>query len=96
MRYGEIIGLTWDDIDFKQNLLIIQQAKNGDRRSVPLVGLAKDLLVAHSLKGRGWSNLLFPGKNLDKPKEMRKSWVKALKEAGIKDFRFHDLRHTAA
>ena len=27
---------------------------------------------------------------------MRKQWQKALKIAGINDFRFHDLRHTTA
>ncbi len=28
--------------------------------------------------------------------DLRKAWISALKQAGIKDFRFHDLRHSAA
>jgi integrase len=56
-----------------------------DERVIPLVGKAYKLvsnLPRSSIK-------LFPGSNI------RYFWEKAVKEANIKDFRFHDLRHTA-
>jgi integrase len=43
--------------------------------------------------------LLFPGrlKRKDiKPTDLRLPWLEALKKAQVDDFRFHDLRHSAA
>jgi integrase len=40
--------------------------------------------------------LVFPGKTGVTPFDIRKSLYRALKETGLRDFRFHDLRNTAA
>ncbi len=42
------------------------------------------------------TDLLFPSTKGDKPYEIKKSWEAVLKKAEITDFRFHDLRHSAA
>lgn len=58
------------------------------------------LRQAHLLVNGGKVNddlLLFPSATKDdKPVELRKSWETAMRRAEIQDFRFHDLRHTAA
>ncbi len=36
---------------------------------------------------------MFPGKSGAKLVNIRKAWVKVLADAGIKNFRWHDLRH---
>jgi integrase len=59
-------------------------------------GPALKLLTDLRAKRSNESDFLFPGTNLSKPFDFKKAWVKAIAESGIEDFRFHDLRHTAA
>ncbi len=39
---------------------------------------------------------VFPGTTGNKPLELKRQWENAVEKAGLIDFRFHDLRHTAA
>jgi integrase len=103
MRRGEIMGLTWDDVDLHQCRITLYETKNGEIRVVPLVGKSLELLKAKA-KARAEekirridTNLLYPSKvHPDKPMDLRAPWMAALKAARIEDFRFHDLRHSAA
>jgi len=100
-RQGEIMGLTWDDIDLNRGRAILHATKNGDRRAIHLSGHALELLREHAKVRRIDTALLFPekaklGQAPRKPIDLRASWEAALKQAEITDFRFHDLRHSAA
>ena len=96
MRSGEIMNLTWDDVDLHKGRAILHETKNSERRVVSLAGKALELLKAHARIRRLDTALLFPGKNPAKPMDLRAPWLAALKAAEIEDFRFHDLRHSAA
>lgn len=97
MRQSELMGLKWSDINLKEGFLILHETKNGDRRRVPLSGLALSLLQDHEKAKRLDSPLLFPSnKDIQKPIDLRKPWETALKQAGINDFHWHDLRHCTA
>lgn len=96
MRSSEIMNLTWSDVDMHRNCIILQETKNGERRNVPLVGHALGILKELKKLHRLDTKLIFPGNDHMKPACLRKSWDAALKNAGIQDFRFHDLRHSAA
>ena len=96
MRKNEIMTLTWGDVDLERQLITLEETKNGERRSVPLVGRAHQLVKTLAKECKGPCELLFPGKNPSKPIEIKKAWYTALRRSGIKDFRFHDLRHSAA
>jgi len=99
MRYGEIMHLTWADVDFENQRIILHDTKNGERRAVHLVGKALGLLQEVKKKNfRPGSALVFPGKHIlnNGPASIRTAWLTALKKAEIQDFHFHDLRHSAA
>ena len=96
MRKSEILSLKWDDIDFKHERIIVQQAKNDERRAVPLVGKAKEVLEEMFKGGASESELVFPGNGLTGRLDIKKSWYTALRQADISNFRFHDLRHCTA
>ena len=95
MRQSEIMGLRWLDVDIDRGWITLHITKNKDRRGVPLVGYALDVMETHSKVRRLETDLVFPtirGTN-DFP---RYAWEKALQDSGIEDFHFHDCRHTAA
>jgi integrase len=94
-RRGEVLGLRWPDVDMQRCMLTFYETKNGDRRSVPLVSFAAERMREHAKVRQIGSDLVFPGNN-GKPLEIGKMFAEALDRAGIADFHFHDLRHTAA
>ena len=96
MRKGEIVMLRWPQINFERALITLQLTKNDELRSVPLTGRAFDLLKTLSKGKRSDTDLVFPSNSGEKPLEIAKAWTTAVKKAGVADFRFHDLRHTAA
>lgn len=96
MRLGEVMGLKWDDIDMNKGRIILHETKNGERRVVPLVGKAQEEIRKHNKVRRLGSDFVFPGRNGKKPACIRVAWNNAITKAEIKDFHFHDLRHSTA
>lgn len=97
MRFGEIMQLSWSNVDFQRKRIILEETKNGERRQVPLVGKALELLEKLHSHHKICSQLLFPSKyDYSKPIDIRSAWESAIKKANIENFRFHDLRHSCA
>ena len=73
MRYGEIINLTWADVDFQRKRIILQDTKNNERRSVPLAGPALEELTKFEKIRRLDTKLLFPKlASFNRPGSMQK------------------------
>lgn len=73
--------------------------KNGERRAVLLAGKALGLLQELiGKKLRVDSNLVFSGSfALNRgPASIRTAWITALKKAEVDNFKYHDLRYSAA
>ena len=95
-RKGEIMSLKWEDIDFNRCVATFHDTKNKEIRLAPIKGLALDLMTEHAKVRRITNDYVFPAKIGEKSIDIRTAWENALERAEIKNFRFHDLRHTAA
>lgn len=94
-RKMEILKLRWENINFESKMATLNNTKNGDRRGLPLVEPALGELKK-LYDQRGNSPYVFPSHNGQQPFDITYCWKKAIKDAGLNDFRFHDLRHTCA
>ena len=95
-RRMEIMNLTWDDVDIHRGVAILHETKNDERRALPITSHALELLKELSKVRRPDTKLLFPRADGQKPIELRSAWERAMREAQIEDFKFHDLRHSTA
>lgn len=131
LRLGELLALTWDDIDFENKTVSVNKNikevsipdKLGNReyktmiqepktkssiRTIPIPEIALKKLNSHKKKQNGEilrggdvyikNNLVFAtpiGTNIS-PSNLRKTFKKILKDTGIKEIKFHSLRHTYA
>lgn len=96
-RRGEIMGLEWKDINWQMGFATLRRTKNNETRAMPLVGLAMELLKEHRETRQLTDKLVFPHPtDRIRPWNFETPWRKAKKQAEIEDFRFHDLRHSAA
>jgi integrase len=90
MRREEILNLKWRDIDFARKLLTVHKSKNGEKKSIPLSLTLFNTLW--DIKIKNISGFVFP----IAVRSLRAAFDMTLEKAGIKDFHFHDLRHTFA
>ncbi|OGD22183.1 MAG: hypothetical protein A2W03_09850 [Candidatus Aminicenantes bacterium RBG_16_63_16] len=95
MRVGEILNLKWKDVDFTNRFIQVPMSKNSDSRSIPLDSRTEEMFRKLE-KGRKAEDYVFARKNGDKVLSVRGAFKAACEGAEIADFRFHDLRHTAA
>jgi integrase len=93
MRRGEILGLRILDCDLEGARVMLPQTKNGDGRVVHLNQAAKLALGSVMKQDAPSHALIFDGVCAD---YVSQCFRKAVKDAGIVDFTFHDLRHTCA
>jgi len=95
LRQGNVLRLEWSQVDMRRKLAWIygDQAKGRRAFSLPLNDTAIEVL--RRCKGRHPSRVFtYRGKPIAWANT--KAWRQALKRAGIKNFRWHDLRHTWA
>lgn len=95
-RHGELINLRRKNVELKRQAITLHDTKNGETRVLPLAGHALEVMRALLSVHRIDTDLIFPSTKPDKPANIKTAWMNALVKAKIEDFRFHDLRHSAA
>jgi integrase len=107
LRRGELIALRWRDVDFERAAIRVGASyangnlttpKSGRGRVVPMVPEVGEALAKLGRRERatGEDDLVFPGDfgtYLD-GSALRRRFAAAQKRAGLRQIRFHDLRHT--
>ena len=98
MRQREILELTWDNVDFESNIIRLSglETKTGFKRRIPIHPKVREMLIniprgLHT--NRVFLNRGKPIKNFSGNYKLQ--WDRAVKEAELGDFTFHDLRHCA-
>ena len=94
-RKSEILGLTWDRVDFKEGTVRLEtdETKNSESRTIYLdEALIKLLRIQKMRKGEHCSHVFQrDGKPI---KDFRGAWKKACEDIDIEGKIFHDLRRT--
>ncbi|WP_334642988.1 site-specific integrase [Klebsiella aerogenes] len=88
MRQGEILGLLWENVDLKKGVAYMPETKNGTERYVPLSKKAR-LIFAEIPQSLGGKVFRYTSNSF------KSRWRKDIKDLGISDLHFHDLRHEA-
>ena len=95
MRKGEILSLNWDNVDLRHGFILLDVTKNGERREIPINGTLRATLEALPRRLDG-GYVFYDPKTSERYQDVKRSFTTACRKAGIRDFRFHDLRHTFA
>ncbi|MEO8839510.1 MAG: site-specific integrase, partial [Herbaspirillum sp.] len=90
MRAGEILSLTWDQVDLAHGCVRLDKTKNGSRRTVGLTHIAMDVFSRLPCTGSVVITNFYDTSGLDR------AFASACKAAHVKNLHFHDLRHEAA
>lgn len=98
MRKSEILSLKWSDIDLKNGFIFLRKTKNHEPRQIPMCNALKTIMKDLFLKRRLDTDWIFynPINPSQRLLDIKKAFNTACRKAGIRDFHFHDLRHTCA
>lgn len=95
MRQGEILGLRWEDVDAVSHQIVLKKTKNAKLRFVPIHPDVAEMLSSLPKK----SPYVFcreDGARIEGHGWIRFAFEDAVSRAGVRDFKFHDLRHSFA
>lgn len=96
MRKSEILNITWDCVDFKNNEISALNTKNGKKNTIPMSSkLRETLLKLHKTKSNNIYVFTNPYSGT-KYNDIKRTFHTVCKLANVENLRFHDLRHTAA
>ncbi len=107
MRKGEILGLKWEQINWEKRNILLTDTKNGEPRRIPIdTVMLRELsdqrarISNHANEAIRRAEFVFPSYDRDGKivalADVKVAFGRVLRDAEIRNFRFHDLRHTFA
>lgn len=110
LRRGELMALRWTDVDLANGVICVERAydekahvevepkSRAGRRTVPIVGALRDIVVVHKASEERADGLVF-GSKPETPFQPSNLWRRAhraWKRAGLEPIGLHEARHTFA
>ena len=95
LREANVLRLEWAQVDLLRRVAWVQAPDAKGRRSIG-VPLNAAALAVHERRAGNGSRWVFPGPRKTPIYQPGKPWARALRDTGIVDFHWHDLRHTWA
>lgn len=94
MRSGEVLKLRWEQVDFKNGIIVLEAAdtKTQEKREIPLSEALIQMLQRRPRILGSPFVFTHKGKVII---SVKTAFKKACAKVGIENFRFHDLRHCA-
>lgn len=93
-RRGELLALRWRNVDMARRVAYVEQSKNSDKRTLPLVAAALGQL--QHFAGQPDELLFASRRDPARPMAVEDRWRQAVKAAKLSGVRLHDMRHTTA
>jgi integrase len=96
LRKTNLLSLRPEHVDFHRGIVRATNTKTGKDYDVPINNTAREILrrLVDQAEAEGFEYLFINPKTGTRYRDVKRAFRSALKDAGIKDFRFHDLRHT--
>jgi integrase len=95
MRKGKQYRLRWQDVDLKLGIITVPRSKPGEKRHIPINSIASAALEILRDSPNSSERVCTP-LTWQHGEDARRWFEECLKQAGIVNFRWHDLRHTFA
>jgi integrase len=95
LRKSNLVNLKWKSIDMMRRHAFIAAHESKTKKPIPVPLNSEAMQVLERQKGKN-RDYVFTYKGNPVTEVNTRAWRKALVRAGIKDFRWHDLRHTWA
>lgn len=95
-RRGELLSLTWRDVDLENGIARLGKTKNGDRRTLVLLPDVVEALRPFKSSDLGRYVFGSVRSKYQVPTSIDSAWRDAVERAKVKNFKFHDLRHCCA
>jgi integrase len=96
-RRGELAAIRLKEINLEQRTILLPKSKNGKPRILRLEGYALELVKGLIDRAKTKQVFLFPSPHdIARANDFRTAWRTAIRRSVLEDFKFHDLRHTAA
>ncbi len=93
LRKSEVLNLRNDKVDWQLDLILVTNTKSGRDRTVPMNDNVRTA-IARAI-AQSSTDYVFANSATGQPyTDVKKAFTHACRDAGIKDLRFHDLRHT--